>query len=151
MSGLPTNYSFSLKSETLGLCQLQWGDKANDLRWKNRLSAIKSHFLLPSVVICHLKAQSQPAIIHSHSLTPPDFLWTHGAVFLPCLQKPSLFVWSRKLEIHLLNKGLHGFCALTVNTVWWQVKAKAESMKNQKEIGAEFGGRGAGEWFLHML
>lgn len=112
MSGLPTNYSFSLKSETLRLCQLQWGDKASDLRWKNRLSSIKSHFLLPSVVLCHLKAQSQPAIIHSYSLTPPDFLWTHGAVFLPCLQKPSLFVWLRELEINMLNKGLHGFWVL---------------------------------------
>lgn len=114
MMGPPRNYSFSLKSETLSLCQLQWGDKASDLRvGKNRLSSTKSHFLLPSVVLCHLKAQSQPAIIHSHPLTLPDFLCTRGAPFLLCLQKPSPFVWWRGLEMHLLNKG---FCALAMHT-----------------------------------
>lgn len=32
MMGPPRNYSFSLKSETLRLRQLQQGDKASDLR-----------------------------------------------------------------------------------------------------------------------
>ena len=99
---------------------------------EERLCPTKSHCLLPSVVPCQLTAQSQPAVIHSHSLTLPDFLCTRGAVFLLCLQKPSLCIWLRKLEMHPLIKELHGFCALTVNTVWWQVKAKGESIKKPK-------------------
>lgn len=118
MMGPSRNYSFSPKSETLRLCQLQWDDKASDLRWgKDRLSSAKSRFLLPSVVHVTSEAQSQPAVSHSHSLTRPDLLCT-CAGFVLCRQKPSPFVWLQKLEMHLLNKGLHGFCALTVNTVW---------------------------------
>lgn len=134
MVGPPRNYSFSLKSETLRLCQLQQGDKAGDLRWgKNCLSLTKSYFLLPSGVACLLPVQSQAAVIHSHPLTLPDFLCTCGAVFLLCLQKPRPFIWLWKLEMHLLNKGWHGFCALTVNTVGDELKPKWKAL-NGTEI-----------------
>lgn len=132
MMGPPRNYSFSLKSETLRLRQLQQGDKASDLRRRegavNCLSFTKSHFLLPSGVACHLEAQSQPAVIHSHSLTLPDFLCTCGAVFLRCLQKPSPFIWLWKLEMHPLNKGRHGFCALTENTDGDELEPKGKAL-----------------------
>lgn len=119
MMGPPRNYSFSLKSETLSLCQLQRGDEASDLRWeKNGLSSTKSRFLLASVVPRHFTAQSQPAVIHSRSLPFLIFCAHVLAVFLLGLQKPSPFVWLRKLKMHPLNKGLHGFCALTVTAVW---------------------------------
>ena len=118
---------------------------------EERLCSSKSHRLLPSVVACQLIAQSQPAVIHSHSLTLPDFLCTRGTVFLLCLQKPGPCVWLRKLEMHPLNKGLHGFCDLTVNTVWWQVKAKGEALKTKTKPGLSCGRWGGGEWFSLCL
>lgn len=95
---------------------------------ENCLPFTKSHFLLPSGVARHLEVQSQPAVNHSHSLTLPDSLCTCGAVFLRCLQKPSPFIWLWKLEMHLLNKGRHGFCALTGNTVGDELKPKWKAL-----------------------
>lgn len=106
---------------------------------KNCLSSTKSHFLLPSGVTCHLEVQSQTAIIHSHPLTLPDSLCTCGAVFLRCLQKPSPFIWWWKLEMHLLNKGRHGFCALTVNTVGDELKPKWKALNRTELWGLRCG------------